>query len=143
VWVTPDLLRGGHEIFKQGDAQVHSLIVLEARPCTGESDLEIVQSAWDFEELNRLYRSHLNILRRRPKRLRLRSASGGVIRSWAEEERKAWCEAIRKDPLLPKPLHPPGYLGPRAYKLRQEALGPAGRAFLGGGQDSGENQGDE
>ena len=44
---------------------MESLILLEARPCAGESDAEIVAGAWDFERINR-YARHLKVLAERP-----------------------------------------------------------------------------
>ncbi|HUF64030.1 MAG TPA: hypothetical protein VMN36_18275 [Verrucomicrobiales bacterium] len=132
VWVAPDFLAGEKEALRQGDIQVRSFLVLEARPGAGESDLEIVQGAWDFDELNRLYRVYLNVLDRRPDRRRLQTQGKQVLASWANDERKAWLAAIRFDPMLPRGLHPPGYLGPDAFRQRQEALGLAGRAWLWG-----------
>jgi hypothetical protein len=45
---------------------VASLLLLEARPCAGESGAEIVAGAWDFERINRRYARHLKILDEQP-----------------------------------------------------------------------------
>jgi len=41
-------------------------------------------------------------------------------------ERHTWFEAISKDPLLPAPLLPPGYLGRDAWRKRVQVLAKAG-----------------
>ncbi len=140
VWVVPDFVTGEKEALRQGDIQVRSLLVLEARPGAGESDMEIVQGGWNFDGLNRLYRVYLKVLDRRPDRRRLQTQADQVLATWADDERKAWLAAIRFDPMLPRCLHPPGYLGPEAFRQRQEALGPAGRALLWGESESGDAQ---
>jgi DNA-binding HxlR family transcriptional regulator len=45
VWVTPDPMRGEREILAGGEINVESLLLLEARPCAGERDEEIVAGA--------------------------------------------------------------------------------------------------
>jgi hypothetical protein len=130
--VAPDFVAAEKESLRQGHIQVRSLVVLEARPGAGESDLQIVQGAWDFDGLNDLYRGYLRVLDQRPNGRRRQTKPDQVLAAWAEDERKAWLEAIRFDPMLPRCLHPPGYLGPEAFRQREEALGPVGRAFLRG-----------
>src|SRR5882672_7844565 len=42
VWITPDSLQAEKQILAGGKINVKSLVLLEARPCAGESDAEIV-----------------------------------------------------------------------------------------------------
>ena len=72
VWITPDPLTEERRILGGGKINVESLLLLEARPCAGESDAEIVAGAWDFERINRRYARHLKILDERP---------GGALRN--------------------------------------------------------------
>ena len=44
VWITPDSPAEERQILVDGNINVESLILLEARPCAGETDAEIV--AW-------------------------------------------------------------------------------------------------
>jgi len=93
---------------------VGSLLLLDARPCAGESDAEIVTVAWDFERINRRYARVLNILVERPPgTLKSEDASKAPLR-WAKAEREAWLDAVTHDPLLPERILPDGYLGQRA-----------------------------
>jgi phenylacetic acid degradation operon negative regulatory protein len=127
VWVTPDPLSEERQILRDGEINVGSLILLEARPCAGESDADIVAVAWDFEGINRCYARHLKVLGDRPVgALRTEAARKGFLR-WAATEREAWLEAVTKDPLLPERLLPPDYLGRQAWRLRVEVLRDAGQ----------------
>jgi DNA-binding transcriptional regulator PaaX len=72
VWITSDPLTEGRQRLDGGKINVESLLLLEARPCAGESVAEIVAGAWDFAHINRRYARHLKILDARP---------GGALRN--------------------------------------------------------------
>ena len=127
VWITPDSLEEERQILGGGKINVKSLILLEARPCASESDVEIVAGAWDFEQINRLYARHLKTLNERPGCALKNDAAAKALLRWATEEREAWLDAVTTDPLLPKRILPPNYLGQQAWQRRVEALQAAGR----------------
>jgi phenylacetic acid degradation operon negative regulatory protein len=127
VWITPDPLEEERHILGSGKINVESLILLEARPCAGESDAEIVAGAWDFEQINRRYARHLTILNERPSGALRNNAAAKALLSWATAEREAWLEAVTNDPLLPKRILPSVYLGQEAWQRRVEVLRDAGR----------------
>lgn len=127
VWVTPDPMRGEREVLAGGEINVESLLLLEARPCSGESDTQIVAGAWDFGAINRHYGRHLKLLEQRPDVVLHNSTVARALQRWAAEERTAWQAAVEIDPLLPKHLLPPDYLGCRAWQRRIEALRQAGQ----------------
>jgi phenylacetic acid degradation operon negative regulatory protein len=127
VWITPDPLEEERRILGGGKINVESLLLLEARPCAGESDAEIVAGAWDFERINRRYARHLKILGGRPREtLRNETAAMSLLR-WAAAEREAWLDAVTCDPLLPERILPSDYLGQWAWRRRVEVLRDAGR----------------
>src|SRR5207249_465239 len=66
VWINPDPLDQERQILGEGNINVESLVLLEARPCAGESDAQIVTGAWNFEQINRRYARHLKLLAERP-----------------------------------------------------------------------------
>src|SRR6266545_6968518 len=66
AWITPDPVTEQRAILADGPVDVESLVLLEARPCAGESDAQIVAGAWDFARINRRYAKHQEILTRRP-----------------------------------------------------------------------------
>jgi phenylacetic acid degradation operon negative regulatory protein len=134
VWITPDSLEEERRIIGEGHINVESLLLLEARPCAGESDAEIVKGAWDFERINRRYARHLQVLDERPSgALRSEAASKALLR-WAAAEREAWLDGVTNDPLLPARILPSHYLGQQSWRRRVEVLRDAGRqmgTFLG------------
>jgi len=127
VWITPDSLQEERQVLGTGKINVESLLLLEARPCAGESDAEIVAGAWDFERINRRYVRHMGILDGRPGGALENDAAAQVLLRWATEERQAWLDAVTNDPLLPERLLPPDYLGQQAWRRRIEVLRAAGR----------------
>jgi phenylacetic acid degradation operon negative regulatory protein len=127
VWVTPDPVAGEREILSGGKTNVESLLLLEARPCAGESDAEIVAGAWDFKAINDRYARHLKLLARRPDRPLHENTAAKALQRWAEQERTAWLTAAKGDPMLPRQLLPPDYLGCRALQQRIEVLREAGQ----------------
>jgi hypothetical protein len=106
---------------------VESLILLEARPAAGETDAQIVAGAWDFGEINRRYAGHLTILESRPTGSVREVTTAETLRKWAHREQASWLAAVSADPLLPRGLHPAGYLGPRVWETRVKTLGKAAR----------------
>ncbi len=115
------------QILGGGKINVELLLLMEARPCAGESDAEIVAGAWDFEHVNRRYAGHLRVLDERPNGApRSESAEMGLLR-WAKAEREAWLDAVSNDPLLPERILPEDYMGRQAWQRRAEVLRKAGR----------------
>jgi DNA-binding transcriptional regulator PaaX len=127
VWITPDPLGEERQILGGGKINVESLLLLEARPCAGESDAEIVAGAWDFERINRCYTRHLKVLAERPGgALRNDTAARALLR-WAVTEREAWLDAVTNDPLLPARILPSDYLGQQSWRRRLNVFRDAGR----------------
>jgi phenylacetic acid degradation operon negative regulatory protein len=127
VWIRPDSLEAERQILGGGRIDVESLILLEARPCAGESDAEIVAGAWDFERINRRYARHLKVLEARTGGVLRSDAAAKALLSWAAAEREAWLDAVTNDPLLPAKILPSNYLGQQAWRRRVEVLRDAGR----------------
>lgn len=122
VWITPDPLAEERQILGGGKINVESLLLLEARPCAGESDAEIVAGAWNFERINRRYARHLKVLAERPNGALRNDAAAKALQRWATAEREAWLDAVTNDPLLPARLLPSDYLGQPAWRRRVEVL---------------------
>ncbi len=127
VWISPDPLEAERQILGGGKINVESLLLLEARPCAGESDGEIVAGAWDFERINRRYARHLKSLDERPCSALRNDAAAKALLRWASAEREAWLDAMTNDPLLPGRILPSDYLGQQAWRRRVEVLRDAGR----------------
>lgn len=127
AWITPDPLPTEAEFRAGGVVDVESLILLEARPCAGETDDEIVAGAWDFPFINRRYEAYLQVLEDRPDGRLNNAASAKTFLSWIQRERLAWTEAVAVDPLLPERLLPPGYRGRAAWQQRGKSLPQAAK----------------
>lgn len=127
AWITPDPLEEERRILVGGKINVESLILLEARPCAGESDREIVLGAWNFERINDRYARLLKILDERPNGALASEAASRALQRWAAAERAAWLSAVTNDPLLPERILPENYLGKQAWQRRIEVIRDAGR----------------
>jgi len=126
VWVTPDSLEEERTVLGDGKINVESLLLLEARPCAGESDAEIVAGAWDFQRINERYARYLKVLEQRPGISLGTEAGAKALLRWATAERAAWLDAVTSDPLLPARLLPFNYRGKDAWHRRIRILREAG-----------------
>lgn len=127
VWITPDPLGEERRLLAGGRINVESLLLLEARPCAGEPDSEIVQGAWDFARINDGYGRNQRILRERPKIPPRSPEAAKAWLRWARRERAAWLEAVSADPLLPRQILPSDYPGRTVWHERMKVLREAGQ----------------
>ena len=126
VWVTPDSLEEEKKILIGAEVDVASLLLLDAQPCAGESDAEIVAAAWDFERINQRYLRLMRILDEYPEGKLWNEVSAKTLLRWAAAEHAAWLDAVTNDPLLPERILPPGYQGRTAWQRRVAVLRKAG-----------------
>ncbi len=126
VWITPDPLVEERRLLAEGKINVESLLLLEARPCAGEPDSEIVQGAWDFARINEGYARNQRMLKERPKVPPHHPETARIWLRWAARERAAWLEAVGADPLLPRQILPSDYLGRTVWHERMKVLREAG-----------------
>lgn len=123
VWVTPDPMQSEREILSGGEVNVASLLLLESRPCAGESDQEIVEAAWNFKAINEAYAKCEGVLSQHPGRNVSGIAGARSLERWTRAEHSAWIEAVRLDPMLPAKLLPKNYPGQRVWRARKRILG--------------------
>ena len=126
VWITPDPVAPERTILANGEINVKSLTLMEARPCSGESDAELVLGAWNFDAVNRRYADYLELLELRPPCDFVDAPDARRFSEWMAEEWAAWQSAIDSDPLLPKRLLPGDYLGCRAWQERMAVMKTCG-----------------
>lgn len=126
VWITPDPVKEERVLLGGSRVDVESLILLEARPCAGETDEEIVAGAWDFAAINERYAAHEKILDRHPRRGLDTPAAATAFHRWFQAERAAWLDALEIDPLLPERLLPAAYTGREAWRRKLDAMAEAG-----------------
>lgn len=118
AWITPDSVEALKDTVGSAAIDVETLSFLEARPCGGETDAQLVLGAWDFGRIDRGYELYGDILQCGPTR-----ASGCRTQSrWFEVEWRAWCRAVRGDPLLPDVLLPRSYRGREVWQRRKDKL---------------------
>jgi phenylacetic acid degradation operon negative regulatory protein len=127
VWISPNPVNEQRAVLANGPVDVESLILLEARPCAGENDAQIVSGAWDFARINRRYQRHQEILTRRPRGPMNSEPSARSFHRWLREEREAWIGALSNDPLLPSVLLPDGYVGIEAWHSRLAVMREVGK----------------
>jgi phenylacetic acid degradation operon negative regulatory protein len=135
VWITPGPVQQERNLLAEGQVDVQSLILLEGRPCAGETSEQIVAGAWDFLQINRRYQACQNVLARRPRGRLADPSSAALYWRWLQEEREAWLAAMERDPLLPEVLLPKGYLGREVWRQRLEMMMEGGeqmRTFRAG-----------
>jgi phenylacetic acid degradation operon negative regulatory protein len=116
VWIHPDPLTSITETLEEFRDDVESFTVMESRCCAGYSNEAVVRGAWDFEEINKRYETHLS--QASGELRKSLSARGGLaeLRRRLRQERMAWATAVAIDPLLPQALQPSDYLGQRAWQ---------------------------
>jgi phenylacetic acid degradation operon negative regulatory protein len=127
VWISPDPMPQERQVLSGGKTNVESLILMEARPCAGESDEQIVAGAWDFDQINRRYARLMKTLDQRPIATVRSEAAAKALLRWAAVEREVWLQAVTSDPLLPERILPANYLGKSAWRRRVEVLRQAGQ----------------
>ena len=131
IWITPDPVDEQAQRLHLEKIDARSLVLMEARACGGESDVDIVRAAWDFSRINELYTKHLRILEKRPTAKVKNNIQARALLGWAHDEHKAWIDAVRVDPLLPAVLLPSDYLGRRAWQGRVKQLAKIKHAIAG------------
>jgi phenylacetic acid degradation operon negative regulatory protein len=127
IWITPEPLEQQAKLLRGGKIDVESLILMEARPCAGESDHDLVAGAWDFDQINALYREHLAILKQKPNGPLTDAPRSRSLYRWATREHHAWAAITNADPFLPERILPAGYLGRKIWRMRQRVLSQAAR----------------
>lgn len=121
VWISPDPMHIERRLFQGTDVNADHLLTLEAVPGTGEGNADIVRGAWNFGAINAAYAKHLDLLGTCPPPDSWDSQSA-TLHHWLAEEREAWRTTISRDPLLPRTLCPPNYLGHQAWSSRKKHL---------------------
>ena len=125
VWIGPDSMEEICRGLRSLCPDCSVMTFLEATTCGGEKTSDVVESAWDFAKINRLYRSHGEHLGQFPSRKRRDSRP--ELLEWASQEKALWQACMVADPLLPRELLPGGYLGEQAWKERLVVLRRAGK----------------
>jgi len=120
VWIHPDPMPAIDGIIDKDRIHPRMMMVFEGNLAGRQGPREVAAAAWDFHSINAAYRNYIDFAAGLRVRLRGKAAN---VREILRTDRQYWWEAMRKDPLLPKPLLPKGYQGAKAWKARCELLG--------------------
>jgi DNA-binding transcriptional regulator PaaX len=127
VWLSPDPVSELRAALRDEQIAVESLLFMEGRPAGGESDVELVEGAWDFGRLGQLHASYLKFLKTRPGTVRAMTSRDWP--AWIAAEDRAWRQIVRHDPFLPAVLLPRDYNGRSVWEARGETLRAVARDF--------------
>lgn len=122
VWISPDPVHEIKTALEGAAVRTERLLFLEGRPAAGESDLQIVQSAWNLEGLARLHARHHDVLRKLPSPRTPARELRARLPEWFRREFLSWREILARDPLLPRSLWPPGYAIAELIDARDHAM---------------------
>jgi phenylacetic acid degradation operon negative regulatory protein len=125
VWVSPDSVDMVGEQLKKTASSCGMITFFEGITCCGESNSEVVSTAWNFTKIKADYAKHLAHLQSMPT-----GGGRGVRQSlldWGRIEKRLWAECMESDPLLPRELWPAGYTGETVWKKRIKILRQAGK----------------
>jgi len=122
VWIHPDPLTTLTEALEEFRDDVESLTVMESHCCYGYSDAAIVRGAWDFEEINKRYETHLSQANAELRKPLPSRRNVEELRQRLRHERIAWANAAALDPFLPQILLPSDYLGQRAWQAHRSVM---------------------
>lgn len=128
VWITPHGLPTVSQ-WLPDPGENASLLFLQSEPVEGNTDQDVVSTAWDFARINELYACYMTILKNQPPGPIHDERGANMMRTWWNQERLSWLEAVTSDPLLPDPLLPAGYLGKEAWSARATALSAAANSW--------------
>lgn len=120
VWLHPDPVSKIQSVVSKESIHPKMMTVFEGHLAGGMPDREVVAAAWDFEEINGAYQDYIGFAEGLS--LRLQASEDLDVRKITREDRQCWWTAVRADPLLPRVLHPKGYLGTKAWKTRAKLL---------------------
>jgi len=125
VWISPDPVNVVGEQLKKTASSCGMLTFFEGGTCCGETNSEVVSTAWNFTKIKTDYENHLAHLQSMP------DAVGEGVRQnlldWGRIEKQLWAECMQSDPLLPRELWPDDYPGEMAWKERIKTLRRAGK----------------
>ncbi len=125
VWISPDPVNKVGEQLKKTASSCGMITFFEGGTCCGESNAEVVSTAWNFTKIRSDYEIYLSHLQSMP------NAVGDGVREnlleWGRIEKQLWSDCMAFDPLLPRELWPDDYPGEMAWKERIKSLRRAGK----------------
>lgn len=115
VWVSPHDIRAEYDDLARITRIDFDSYLFEARTVLGRDRMDVVRDAWNMDRLNAQYRWYIDTCGARAQSLREGSLERSDVERLAAEEALAYKDLLETDPLLPRSLHPSGYLGEDAH----------------------------
>ena len=127
VWVSPHDIRPEYEDLSQAAGVAAYSYLFESRMVLGRSDSDVVRDGWDMDAVRESHSWYCDVCKDNLDRIRGRSATGATLTNLLREEMSAYLQIMDGDPLLPRPLWPPDYMGETAYELHRALQAELGR----------------
>jgi phenylacetic acid degradation operon negative regulatory protein len=125
VWVTPRDVRADYDDLNRAAGVDSVAFLFESRTVLGFGNQSVVKEAWDFKSINRLQEYYLLFAGENLNQLKQTPVTENGILQLIRMDNLAYAQAMSGDPLLPKELHPPDYVGMRAAETHQALLSQA------------------
>jgi DNA-binding transcriptional regulator PaaX len=125
VWISPVTPTSIEELVASDDPDCKHLLLLLADSKGQKMDVNMVEGAWNFDEINDKY-SELEVILDEFPNISQRNTRDALA-DWTAAENAASRAALRIDPLLPSALHPKSYCGRKIWKKRSKILADAAR----------------
>lgn len=127
VWISPDPVPDIAEVITSDRIDPKMVLVFEGGLAGTFRPQEVAVMAWDFDSINTAYRRYTDFTTRILQQVQRKPPSLSRLRDILRKDRKAWWDAVLRDPFLPKPLLPKRYEGSGAWKLRCQLLKKLGK----------------
>ena len=127
VWVTPRDIRPEYDDLARAGGVLPFSFLFQARTVLGRSAQDVVQSAWDFDRLTDIQRRYSDVCAENLETILSDKADPRQLPSLARGEMRAYLGVMDEDPLLPRELWPPGYLGERVHRLHGDFVHEIGK----------------
>lgn len=119
VWISPRDLRPLFDDLDQAAAVRNYAHLFESRTVLGHGPDALVNEAWDFDRLARIHQRLIEDFQHAIAEVISHKVPDAGLPALARQAAYAWRQAVALDPLLPRELHPPGYLGPEVFALHR------------------------
>ncbi|MBU0678972.1 MAG: hypothetical protein KJ626_12750, partial [Verrucomicrobia bacterium] len=116
VWVSPWDIRPSYDDLVQTVGIEFVAHLFEARSVLYRDPGEIVRAAWDFVSLSETQQEYVRYVKSTENAVSSGIVADEELEEYARNEMEAFATAMTDDPLLPKELHPHGYIGPDVHK---------------------------
>ena len=120
VWVSPNDIRGEYDDLEKAAGVGGYAFLFESRTVLGQSSIDVVQQAWDFDSISQLQGFYCRVLKKNLKRLDEHGAGKAEVLELARKELEAYLSVMNCDPLLPRDLWPSDYMGEEAFNVHGE-----------------------